>query len=65
MHEKREKIAFNAINDVSFIFKVWWHLIVFIDKKFAQRCIVDRRRGYIVLSDVVSDKTSLSIFLGG
>lgn len=37
MHEKREKIAFNAINDVSFIFKVWWHLIVFIDKKFAQR----------------------------
>lgn len=36
MHKKREKIAFNAISDVSFMFKVLCHLIVFIDKKFAQ-----------------------------
>ena len=46
MHKKREKIAFNAISDVSFMFKVWCHLIVFIDKKFAQRLLLIGERGY-------------------
>lgn len=34
--KKEKKFTFNAISDVSFMFKVWCHLIVFIDKKFAQ-----------------------------
>lgn len=34
--KKEKKLTFNAISVVSFMFKVWCHLIVFIDKKFAQ-----------------------------